>query len=405
MTMRIGFSQLSEGKAFPIFAAAALALLIGLTTPTQARDSASTAEEAEASQAPLQIVVSLPKQQMKLYRGTELVKTTRVSTGRQGYSTPAGVFSILQKRRRHFSNLYNNAPMPYMQRLTWSGIALHEGMVPNYPASHGCIRIPRGHARELFGLTERGGHVVITRDDAQPSPIEHEALFQPYAPVETAGLAADRAGEATYHHLATLEKEIGNWRSYTERAGDPVRILVTRRTGREKNMDVQRLLGEIGYDPGPVDGWIGKNTIAALKDFQKDYGLRPTGVIDAALIAELHDAAFAGKPEQGHIYVRQRFKEVFDAPISLDDPDQPLGTHMYLAMDFEDGDRDVGWTAITAQQAESMTPETALDRIGVPDDVRQRIALMLTPGSSLIISDHGLSKETGKGTDFVVLTK
>ena len=149
MTMRIGFSQLSEGKAFPIFAAAALALLIGLTTPTQARDSASTGEEAEASQAPLQIVVSLPKQQMKLYRGTELVKTTRVSTGRQGYSTPAGVFSILQKRRRHFSNLYNNAPMPYMQRLTWSGIALHEGVVPNYPASHGCIRIPRGHARDL----------------------------------------------------------------------------------------------------------------------------------------------------------------------------------------------------------------------------------------------------------------
>ena len=88
------------------------------------------------------IVVSLGNQKADVYRGTTLITSTSVSTGKRGYSTKAGVFSILEKRRRHYSNLYNGAPMPWMQRLTWSGTALHAGVVPGYPASHGCIRLP-----------------------------------------------------------------------------------------------------------------------------------------------------------------------------------------------------------------------------------------------------------------------
>ena len=104
---------------------------------------------------PVQILVSLPTQTMTVYKGGVEIATSRVSSGKPGHTTPSGVFSILQKKRMHYSNLYDNAPMPYMQRLTWSGVALHAGRVPNYPASHGCIRMPQAFARQLFGVTTR----------------------------------------------------------------------------------------------------------------------------------------------------------------------------------------------------------------------------------------------------------
>ena len=109
------------------------------------------------------VVVSLPQQKAYVFRGRELIATSRVSTGKRGHETPAGTFRILQKRVEHYSNRYDNAPMPYMQRLTNYGIALHGGRVPGYPASHGCIRLPHGFAQRLYNLTDHGGKVVITR--------------------------------------------------------------------------------------------------------------------------------------------------------------------------------------------------------------------------------------------------
>ena len=99
---------------------------------------------------PLQIIVSLDKQQLTLYSGGEVIAHSRVSTGQRGHSTPTGVFSIIQKDRWHRSNIYDDAPMYFMQRITWSGVALHQGVVPNYPASHGCIRLPEAFAKQMW---------------------------------------------------------------------------------------------------------------------------------------------------------------------------------------------------------------------------------------------------------------
>jgi len=112
----------------------------------------------------VRILVSLPLQKAWVFDDGKLIDTTPVSTGKRGHSTPAGTFPILQKRVHHRSNIYSNAPMPYMQRLTWTGIALHAGHLPGYPASHGCIRLPRAFAKKLYGLTDFGTKVTITRE-------------------------------------------------------------------------------------------------------------------------------------------------------------------------------------------------------------------------------------------------
>jgi lipoprotein-anchoring transpeptidase ErfK/SrfK len=109
----------------------------------------------------VELVVSIEEQKAYVFRADKLIGVTTVSTGKRGHRTPTGSFTILQKNRRHFSNLYNNAPMPNMQRLTWGGIALHAGALPGYPASHGCVRLPMEFSKILFGVTKMGGRVHI----------------------------------------------------------------------------------------------------------------------------------------------------------------------------------------------------------------------------------------------------
>lgn len=113
---------------------------------------------------PLYMVVSIGRQQIHVYDGDRLIGAAAVSTGTRGHSTPTGDFPILQKRVKHRSNIYSNAPMPFMQRLTWDGIALHAGHNPGYPASHGCIRLPYAFAQKLFGLTQLGTLVTVAPD-------------------------------------------------------------------------------------------------------------------------------------------------------------------------------------------------------------------------------------------------
>ena len=116
----------------------------------------------QATSGEVEIVISLPLQRVYVFRGGRLIGISTTSTGRAGHETPTGSFNILQKRREHYSNLYDNAPMPFMQRLTWDGIALHAGDLPGRPASHGCIRLPTAFARHLFAVTELGGKVHVT---------------------------------------------------------------------------------------------------------------------------------------------------------------------------------------------------------------------------------------------------
>jgi hypothetical protein len=114
--------------------------------------------------SPIRVVVSLPQQKAYVFRRGALVATAPVSTGRPGHPTPVGTFRILQKQVHHHSNRYSNAPMPFMQRLTNYGIALHAGALPGYPASHGCIRLPWRFARQLYGMTDGNTRVTITRE-------------------------------------------------------------------------------------------------------------------------------------------------------------------------------------------------------------------------------------------------
>src|SRR5689334_14975597 len=115
-----------------------------------------------APEGPMLMIVNLSTQRALLFRNGVPIGATTVSTGKTGHDTPTGVFTILQKEIEHYSSKYDDAPMPYMQRLTWQGVALHAGNLPGYPASHGCIRLPSTFAKLLYGTTKLGMTVVIT---------------------------------------------------------------------------------------------------------------------------------------------------------------------------------------------------------------------------------------------------
>ena len=121
-----------------------------------------------APQGPMLLIVNVSTQRAVLFRNGVPIAATTVSTGRPGHATPTGVFTILQKQVEHHSSIYDNAPMPFMQRLTWQGVALHAGNLPGYPASHGCVRLPAAFAKLLYKATRVGMTVVITNEQTTP---------------------------------------------------------------------------------------------------------------------------------------------------------------------------------------------------------------------------------------------
>lgn len=139
--------------------------------------SEKPAREASKPVGPLVIAISIDRQTLKLYDANGLYAETPVSTGMAGHTTPMGVFSVIQKQKFHRSNIYSDAPMPFMQRITWSGIAMHAGVLPGHPASHGCIRMPMAFAVKMYGWTRMGARVVIVPGDVSPSDISHPLLI------------------------------------------------------------------------------------------------------------------------------------------------------------------------------------------------------------------------------------
>ena len=163
---------------------AALSVALAVA-PAEAKKDKSPADAGIAdidSGDPLFLVVSTSAQKVDIYRGTQLVTSSQVSTGMAAHPTFLGAFSILEKQRWHHSNIYSGAPMPWMNRITWSGTALHAGIVPGYPASHGCIRLPYSFAPKLYDITSVGDNVIISKDRPAPALIEHPNLFQPLPP-------------------------------------------------------------------------------------------------------------------------------------------------------------------------------------------------------------------------------
>jgi L,D-transpeptidase catalytic domain len=170
-----------------IVGATLLALCAAIPPNSEALARTSTLRpmtEAPRAPSPILVLVSIQKQRLRAFDASGEVTQSRISSGRSGFDTPTGVFSVLEKSEYHESNIYEGAPMPFMQRLTWSGIAMHAGVVPGYRASHGCIRLPASFAPTLFGMTRVGNRVVVTPNETEPIVFDHPNLFKPL-PAET----------------------------------------------------------------------------------------------------------------------------------------------------------------------------------------------------------------------------
>jgi len=233
-----------------------------------------------APSGPLLLVVNVATQRAVLFRNGVPIGATTVSTGRTGYATPTGVFTILQKHVEHYSATYDNAPMPYMQRLTWRGVALHAGQLPGYPASHGCIRLPKGFAQLLYAATRIGMTVIIT----------DRAVTPRLAPTPEIVLKPEAIGP---------ESDGFKWHPELSAAG-PVSVVVS---AADQRAIVLRNGIIIGSGPVSVDGPVGGTWAYTLQ------GIGPTGQNWMRL--ELGPAAGGGQQVRAQEWQRFHAPEAF----------------------------------------------------------------------------------------------
>ncbi|MDJ0511911.1 MAG: L,D-transpeptidase family protein [Methyloceanibacter sp.] len=389
---------------------------IGPVEPLEPVEITSTKIQGRRIAEPLTVIISLKDQQLDVYRGLERVETTRVSSGKRGYQTLTGVFGILQKKPEHYSNLYDNAPMPWMQRLTRSGTAIHAGVVPNYPASHGCVRMPNDFAPRLFRMTEIGGKVaMLTGAMVKPERIESAALVMPASNDAasdggaTARVSAGLRQGALAAALSPRAKRADADSSDTKPSGakpqneKPWHILVTRREERDIAIGTQEALAAMGYLK-PQDkfvGYLGSGTRKAILAFEKDHGLRRRGVFNERIAAKIYEAAGKGPLPDAYLFLRKGFSRVRHVPVQLRDPKKPLGTHLFTYVHPSDGS-EPGWVGMSLEGEDS---KTVLDRITIPRDMQDEIAAGLAPGASYIVADVGKhSSVLPEGDDFIVRT-
>jgi hypothetical protein len=413
---------------------------------------------------PLQLVVSINDQRATLYSNGVRVTDARVSTGVSGHPTPTGIFSVIQKNRWHRSNLYSSAPMYYMHRLTWSGIALHEGHLPGYPASHGCIRLPTDFVSRLWAVSKLGMRVVIARSDVRPEEISHPKLFNPAPkPADTAQVDTSNdlrpsvaASASNVVRVAEASAATAGATTVTDTARDgagsvapaqsaPAQAVAIVQaaaqapaTAIQAPADSSRTAQSAPAAPaanptdgaGPAEGPSPEPQQPAI-DPNDVTVPRPAPPRRAAERQNGQVAVFISRKEK-RIFVRQAFVPVFDMPIEIADPEKPLGTHTYTALQVMDEGTRMRWNVISMpltvthpavtnnkgaskQRAknvrgavvtrDSSNAIEALDRVAIPQEAVERISEMLTPGSSLVISDEGLGRETGRYTEFIVETR
>ena len=376
-------------------------LAVASREKSPAKPKANTDDVAAKAKGLLSVIISIDKQRLTLYSDGQPIAYSRVSTGVPGHPTPTGVFSVIQKDRWHHSNIYSNAPMYFMQRITWSGVAMHEGVVPNHPASHGCIRLPGAFARQMWGITRLGVRVIITHGEVTPVAISNERLFTlKHEPAEPKGEAQANSPETVGGAFNALEL-----------------AQLSKRGGQASNtvLDVSRpltpALDAMAYAIGAPRETTGPDVKPA-----EPRPLKPGPI-----------SVFISRKE-GKVFVRKGFEPVFDAPVTFEQPDRPLGTHVFTALAVNDDNTTLRWNVVSMPGAAKPAPvkksvkgkhvepaaapfvpasnaTEALDRVAIPPDALARISELMSPGASLIISDKGLGGETGKGTDFIVLTR
>jgi hypothetical protein len=355
----------------------AVAILAALgAQPTQARKAVPEKRQerpARLADGQLLIVITLATQRVAVYADGALAIRSHVATGVPGHPTPTGIFSVIGKERYHASNIYSGAPMPFMQRITWSGIALHQGVVPGgRPASHGCIRLTPDFAHLLYGATKLGARVIIAQNEVQPTDFAHPFLsaLNPAPPAQAERAAATKTAEA--EAVTAID-------AVTVSEPDPL----------ARELDAQESKKELVQANGPISIFI--------------------------------------SAKEKKLFVRRQFLPVFESQVSIRDGERPIGTHVFTALSTANPAR-LRWLAVSVP--DNLKPKTsgkegrkgrdmgdvrdddrpstaaeALDRIDVPAELRARLEQMMSAGASVIVSDRGLGDETGEGTDFVVLTR
>jgi lipoprotein-anchoring transpeptidase ErfK/SrfK len=421
---------------------AAMAALMMLSADTAARElrRAQTREEVAPRQAgePIMAIVSIKSQQVTLYDANGWILRAPVSTGTTEYETPAGVFAIVQKKKDHRSNMYDDAWMPHMQRITWNGIALHGGPLPGYAASHGCVRLPFGFAERLFGRTRIGMRVIIAPNDTTPVPFSHPALLVPNAEALAAAVVraehlareaaeaaraddeAKRAAAIAAREAATLTAslralELSKRRADAELASAD-KALIGARTDQTalQAEGSKRRAAELSrqFDAVSAEARQKLDVSNSAKDAAKAAEIKKVDRVKAADEANLllePVSIYISRATQ-KLYVRRATRkpvpdggEVFDAsievPVKIRNPGTPIGTHVFTAMAREGAG--LRWSAVTIDAGDDAG--SALDRITIPREVLDRVAPTALPRSSIIVSDEPLSAETNYRTEFVAV--
>jgi hypothetical protein len=372
---------------------------------------------------PILAIISIGQQRLHFYSGGRHIMDVPVATGVSGHLTPLGVFSVIQRDRLHHSNLYSNAPMPFMERITWSGVALHEGPGVGRQASHGCIRMPHDFAARLWQLPTMGMRVIIAQSELRPVEFTDPHLFvhkdkqltsavvQP-KPIETAqtgiGIKTDAAAPLVPPPAA---------------AGNSVPDAVQPKPQAPKNV-VETVQGA-----APANMTVPINLEDVPLPLVKPGSVAKSGTGPIAIFVSR---------KAGKIFVRQNFQPVFEAAVKIDHQERPLGTHVFTALDWLPDHSTLRWNVVSLPGEATRTVEhstyvrdiygrphrqrmqervvepawppeaadRALARVDIPQDVIDQIAQLIVPGSSLVISDQGLGPETGSsGTDFIVVTR
>jgi lipoprotein-anchoring transpeptidase ErfK/SrfK len=343
-----------------------------------------------------------------------------------------------------------------MQRITWSGIALHGGPLPGHPASHGCIRMPYDFAEHLFDATSLGMRVVVAPSDAAPVEFAHPALFHPKS--GAGGVAAARAAEADEAARTADQAKLVAAKASREaaQATVPVRVAENLRLRAEAQLAAaERAVAAARSAEAKERAEEAKAQVAAraaeveaqLAAAKAELQPKLDAVVparEAAAAAETARVAAADAARKAardlapisvfisrktqRLYVRQAFQPILESPITIQDSDRPIGTHIFTAME-RTGSDDMRWSAVSMygghpdgdvvephgpargyrgrdaelESTDAGGAKAALDRIAIPQDVLDRIEGLASPRSSLIISDEALSAETGKGTEFVVV--
>jgi hypothetical protein len=423
---------------------AVLAALTAGTAPVGAKKSAASAVAAAPREAgePIMAIVSIKSQQITFYDADGWIVRAPVSTGVKGRETPAGVFTVLEKRREHYSSLYDDAAMPHMQRLTWNGIAFHGGPLPGYAASHGCVRMPFGFAGNIFDKTRIGMRVIVSPDDAPPVEVSHPALLEPDAALVAA--APERA-ETLAREAAEAEKAAAETKKAAKLAAREAKssAAALRKAERRKaSADADLAAAEKAIARAKSDkakaraeAWQLKAATRAAEAATKLEAVKADAApkIDAA--AKAADAAkaaatrkedtakaageakLAAEPVSVYIsratqklYVRRNthkpwpdggvvYDTSIEVPVTIRDPDKPIGTHIFTAM--ASNGAGLRWSGVTIDAGDDA--RAALDRVSIPQDVLDRIAPTALPRSSIVVSDEPLSRETNYRTEFVAV--